>query len=70
MSTITIQFSGVVFKDLIVHDLDRSSEVAFLPYSSGTTGLPKGVMLSHTNIIANCEMVNADLGAGREQKLY
>ena len=28
--------------------------VAVMPYSSGTTGFPKGVMLTHRNVIAQC----------------
>ena len=31
--------------------------VAALPYSSGTTGLPKGVMLSHFNLVANAYQI-------------
>jgi acyl-CoA synthetase (AMP-forming)/AMP-acid ligase II len=33
--------------------IDPASDLAVLPYSSGTTGLPKGVMLTHRNIVAN-----------------
>ena len=32
-------------------DLDR--QIVVLPYSSGTTGFPKGVMLNHRNLVAN-----------------
>ena len=33
--------------------------VAALPYSSGTTGRPKGVMLTHRNLVANIDQVLA-----------
>lgn len=33
----------------------NSKDTALLPYSSGTTGLPKGVQLNHTNLVANLE---------------
>ena len=32
---------------------DPATHVAVIPYSSGTTGFAKGVMLSHTNLVAN-----------------
>jgi acyl-CoA synthetase (AMP-forming)/AMP-acid ligase II len=33
--------------------IDPSTDLAALPYSSGTTGMPKGVMLTHRNLVAN-----------------
>ena len=34
---------------------DPATHIAVLPYSSGTTGLPKGVMLTHRNLVANVQ---------------
>ncbi|MBL8859635.1 MAG: AMP-binding protein [Planctomycetes bacterium] len=40
--------------------IDPQTDVAALPYSSGTTGLSKGVMLTHTNLVAN--VLQLDVG--------
>jgi acyl-CoA synthetase (AMP-forming)/AMP-acid ligase II len=46
--------------------VDPATHLAVLPYSSGTTGLPKGVMLTHRNLVANVVQVRAviDIPAG------
>src|ERR1041385_1559275 len=42
-------------------EIDPKNDLVVLPYSSGTTGLPKGVMLTHHNIVANlCQMDGLD----------
>jgi long-chain acyl-CoA synthetase len=35
------------------------NDLAMLQYTGGTTGFPKGAMLTHRNIIANCYQLNA-----------
>jgi len=42
--------------------VDPATQVAVLPYSSGTTGRPKGVMLSHRNLVANVAQSNGVIG--------
>ena len=44
-------------------EIDPATDLAVLPYSSGTTGLPKGVMLSHRNLVANLCQVQQQLGS-------
>jgi acyl-CoA synthetase (AMP-forming)/AMP-acid ligase II len=42
-------------------EIDPASDLAVLPYSSGTTGLPKGVMLTHRNLVANILQTEATI---------
>ncbi|MGY0798296.1 class I adenylate-forming enzyme family protein [Lysobacter sp. A286] len=43
--------------------------VALILYTSGTTGAPKGVMLSHANLLANAQSVIAYLGLGQDDSV-
>lgn len=52
--------------------IDPMTDVAVLQYTGGTTGIPKGAMLTHANIYVNVQQVAAwapDLNNGEERML-
>ncbi|KWX02584.1 4-coumarate--CoA ligase family protein [Carbonactinospora thermoautotrophica] len=50
-------------------EFDPAEDVAVMPYSSGTTALPKGVLLTHRNIVANMIQTNSVLHMGEGERL-
>jgi long-chain acyl-CoA synthetase len=59
-----------LFDELVV--AGRPDDVAIIAYTSGTTGLPKGAMLTHENVIAAAEqfLARERLGEGDEWFSY
>jgi len=45
----------------------RPDDIAFLQYTGGTTGTPKGAMLSHANMVANLQQAHAWLKSFLEE---
>lgn len=43
-------------------EIDPLKDIALLQYTGGTTGAPKGAMLTHANIVANTQQVRLWLG--------
>uniref|UniRef100_A0A0K8VX54 Putative 4-coumarate--CoA ligase 2 n=1 Tax=Bactrocera latifrons TaxID=174628 RepID=A0A0K8VX54_BACLA len=61
----------VDYTQLRDYDIDPDS-VVFLPFSSGTTGMPKAVQLTHNNITINDEQLELPFGfrqSGRQEVL-
>jgi long-chain acyl-CoA synthetase len=46
-------------RPLIEYDQNHEEDVALLQYTGGTTGFPKGVMLTHKNLVFNTSMCTA-----------
>ena len=46
--------------------IDPANDVVAMPYSSGTTGMPKGVMLTHRNLVANIVQCAQVFGVTRD----
>ena len=51
-----------------VMDADFEKDIAILQYTGGTTGFPKGVMLTHKNLASNAQMCSAWLYRAQEGK--
>src|SRR6185369_6572821 len=49
--------------------INVDEDVAALPYSSGTTGFPKGVMLTHRNLVAMLRLMEANEAFAREDTM-
>lgn len=50
-------------------DIDPAEDLVTLPYSSGTTGLPKGVMLTHRNLVANVVQCRSLIDVGPDDRI-
>jgi len=50
-------------------EINAREDVVVMPYSSGTTGLPKGVMLTHHNMVANVCQVDGVEGTTKDDVL-
>lgn len=49
--------------------VDPAADVALLPYSSGTSAAPKGVLLTHANLTANIAQMNHAMRVGPDHRV-
>lgn len=73
MANIPDDLQHVPYDKLIANDgkphtasISPKTDLAVLQYTGGTTGVPKGAMLTHANITANCEQLRRVVPMAKE----
>jgi len=79
MASVPNDLRHVPFERLVANDgrvrpveIEPDTDIAVLQYTGGTTGIPKGAILTHTNLVANTDQLFhwiPDVQAGRERML-
>ena len=66
----TMQFLNLISKtkpDPPEFEIDPKTQIAILQYTGGTSGLPKGAMLTHYNLLSNCIATHTWVGSGLQR---
>jgi acyl-CoA synthetase (AMP-forming)/AMP-acid ligase II len=66
-----ISFTSLLTKGPLANStaINADEDFAALPYSSGTTGFPKGVMLTHRNLVAMLRLMEANEAFSRNDTM-
>ncbi|WP_339250867.1 AMP-binding protein [Sporosarcina sp. FSL W8-0480] len=59
MNHLFTEIMKIAKPELVSYEFNFDEDIALLQYTGGTTGPPKGVMLTHANLISNAQMCNA-----------
>lgn len=69
--------SVIYFQDMIQHymspktvKIDPKNDIALIQYTGGTTGIPKGAMLTHSNVLNNTRQIKIWLGEDAYKEVF